>query len=87
MELRPVLLQTTKEVRLLRAKHDLGSDGHGTGRVTVVLNLIVKNERETLPLLLDSVRDVVTDYVIVDTGASTTTLISWCAVQTCLACC
>lgn len=37
---------------------------------TVCLNMIVKNERKTLPILFDSVKDIIDYYVIVDTGSS-----------------
>lgn len=38
--------------------------------MAIILNLIVKDEMKSLPILLDSVKAYVTDYVIVDTGSS-----------------
>ena len=36
---------------------------------TVCLNMIVKNESKTLPVLLKTVREIIDYYVIVDTGS------------------
>lgn len=38
--------------------------------VSIILNVMVKDEIDSLPILLESVKDYVTDYVIVDTGSS-----------------
>lgn len=44
-----------------------------TGKKTICLNMIVKNESLVMDRLLDSVAGIVTDYVIVDTGSSDNT--------------
>ena len=36
---------------------------------TICLNMIVKNESKTLPVLLNTVREIIDYYVIVDTGS------------------
>jgi glycosyltransferase involved in cell wall biosynthesis len=43
-------------------------------KVKFVYNGIVKNEAQTLPRLLDSIQDIVSDHVLVDTGSSDSTL-------------
>ena len=39
----------------------------------VCLNMIVKNEAKNLPRLFDSLKDIIDDYVIVDTGSTDST--------------
>lgn len=42
--------------------------------ITFTLSSIIKNESEVLPRMLDSVKKLVTDYVIVDTGSTDNTI-------------
>lgn len=42
-------------------------------KISVCLNMIVKNEAKNLPRLFDSVKDFITDYVISDTGSTDNT--------------
>ena len=44
-----------------------------TKKITICLNMIVKNEAKNLPRLFDSVKDFITDYVISDTGSTDNT--------------
>ena len=40
----------------------------------VCLNMIVKNEAKNLPRLFESLKDIIDDYVIIDTGSTDNTV-------------
>jgi glycosyltransferase involved in cell wall biosynthesis len=42
----------------------------GAKFISIVLNSIVKNEKKTLPRMLSSIEDLVSGYVVVDTGST-----------------
>lgn len=80
------MLSSTKLIRILAAlvavangvtadsDNATGEDVCSTLERKICLNMIVKNEERVMPRLIESVKDVIDYYVIVDTGSTDSTM-------------